>query len=162
MAGRRKYTSKYASQVSGNGVSRQATHFTKRYGEMEYSVHRHEPKVLARGKYRGYPFVILNLGTHPTAYVCLPKDHPYFGKKYDDMEDLDVHGSVTFVGKEVFRSTIKDRWWIGWDYAHPSQGDYIPLLETIGPFQQAKKWTREEILDEIKDVISQLTTINQK
>lgn len=150
MAGR-----KYTSHKSGESVSRQATHFTKRYGEMDYTLHRTEIKPLARGKFEGYPFVILSLGTHPTAYVCLPEGHPYFGKELDATGeyDINVHGGFTYARNHVATSTIKDRWWLGWDYAH--LGDFIPHLPGYERDDE-KKWTRDEIIDEVKDVIRQL------
>lgn len=165
MAGR-----KYTSHKSGESVSRQATHFTKRLAEMDYTVHRQEIVALARGKFEGYPFVVLSLGTHPTAYVCLPKGHPYFGKDYDDM-DIDVHGGLTYANDTVATSTIKDRWWIGWDYAH--LGDFMgyysgPDYEPGGALHQykhlhesEKRWTRDEIIEEAKAVIAQLKALEE-
>lgn len=152
----------YTSHKTGKPVSRQATHFTKRLAEMDYTVHRQNVTVLARGKYEGYPFIVLSLGTHPTAYVCLPEGHPYFGKDYDDM-DIEVHGGFTYANSFVAKSTIKDRWWVGWDYAH--LGDFMGYYAKGGPlaeFSEAhghdkeKKWTRDEIVDEAKNVIRQL------
>lgn len=164
MAGRKEYT----SHKSGESVSRQATHFTKRLAEMDYTVHRQEIVALARGKYEGYPFIVLSLGTHPTAYVCLPKGHPYFGKDYD-FPDIDVHGGFTYANNEVAKSTIKDRWWLGWDYAHV--GDYMGYYSPGGPLDEFyekhghdkdKRWTRDEIVEHAKDVIRQLKAVENK
>ena len=75
-------------------------------------------------------------------------------------DTLDVHGGVTYSEKTVQSSTIKDRWWIGWDYAHYGSGDYYEPLEHIRTAdEQSHKWGREEILDEVKTVIKQLQKV---
>ena len=43
----------------------------------------------------------------------------------------------------------KDDYWIGWDYAH--LGDYCGWLNVFD--STGKKWTTEEILQEVKEVI---------
>lgn len=35
---------------------------------------------LDEGTYKGIDYLILSLGTHPTAYVRVPETHRYFGK----------------------------------------------------------------------------------
>jgi len=164
MTGRKNYI----SGKTGKSVSRQANYFTKRYAEMNYSLHRDKPVVLARGKYMGYPFIVVDLGTHPTAYVCLPKDHALYEVKWpnDAGGALNIHGGgFTFAEKTIRLSTIKDRWWVGWDYAHLSRGDYFEggfeegFLDSMGA---THKWTTDEIIEEVKDVIKQLTEFDKK
>lgn len=162
MTGRKNYT----SQATGKAVSRQANYFTKKLREMEYSTHLRKPVTLARGKYAGYPFIVINRGTHPTAYICLPDMHPLTGMttgKIALLDVLDVHGGVTYAEPSVSGSTIKDRWWIGWDYAHLSQGDYMDgidevLLTRLGA---GHKWTTDEILQHVKSAIAQLQKIDK-
>lgn len=43
---------------------------------------------------------------------------------------------------------------IGWDYSHA--GDYSSYYENDIYFQDEKKWTTEEIYEEVKSVIEQL------
>lgn len=62
--------------------------------QMEYSSER-KREILFEGKYRDYQFYILNLGTHPTAYVEIPKENKLYEKDYDEI-DIDVHGGLTY------------------------------------------------------------------
>lgn len=145
-------------------VSRQALNFTVRRAEMEYNEPTSHLKtdlkvvVLARGRTRGYPFVILNMvGNHPTAYIGVPTDHPLYGLRYDDLNNsgVVVHGGFTYASDEMPRSNVKDVWWLGWDYAHALAGDYTTAIDS------GKKWTREEILADVKDVAAQLDSVGK-
>jgi hypothetical protein len=53
----------------------------------------------------------------PCGYVGLPKEHPYFGKHYDDIENIEVHGGLTFSGywEEI---DDKELYWYGFDCGH--------------------------------------------
>ena len=64
-------------------------------------------------------------------YVGVHDDHPYFRRNYDELENIDVHGGLTFSdvcqagGKICHKSDDgKVTWWIGFDCAHG--GDYAP------------------------------------
>lgn len=51
-------------------------------------------------------------------YVGVGRSHPYYGKGYDDYDDIgdiDVHGGLTF--SESIKGE-KDRWFFGFDCAH--------------------------------------------
>lgn len=155
MVGRKKYI----SHLSGAETSRQAAYYTIRYKQMEYS-NRISVEVLARGKYKGYSFLILSLGTHPTAYVGLPMEHKYFGKDYNNINKEDtliVHGGFTYSKESVSMSNLKDKWWLGWDYAH--LGDYTGFSPTGLHGRGGKQWTREEVLEDVKEVIKQLDVV---
>lgn len=143
-------------------TTRQAQNFTTRRAEMEYL----SPKdfqfgkwiTLARGRFHGYPFVIVNNGgSYPTAYVGVDKNHPLWAEpKYEKYRSLGAHGGITYKEFIAPKSAIKDRWWIGWDYGH--SGDYMAHLpESLT--KGARKWTREEILTHVKDVIRQLEAL---
>lgn len=67
---------------------------------------------------------------HLCGYVGISKEHPWYGKDYDNM-DIDIHGGVTFTGScmsEKNKNTSichivetgepDDVWWIGFDCAH--------------------------------------------
>lgn len=56
-------------------------------------------------------------------YVGIPPGHPWYGKGYSDLPDVDVHGGVTYA--EVGQGEIclgpgesDDLWWIGFDCLH--------------------------------------------
>lgn len=131
--------------------------------EMIYSI---EPikEVLYKGEKDGYIFVIMSYGTHPCAYVGIPKNHGYYGLKYDDI-NISCHWGLTFAEPYckfmpwIENAREKELWWIGWDYGHCD--DYMPYLEFFNFFgaDELKKWTTKEIIDECYDVIEQLKEI---
>ena len=127
-------------------------------------VYQSERKIelLHREKYKDYNFYILNLGTHPTAYIEIPKGHLLYGKDYNEIYemncDIDVNGGLTYSDKELMGIESKN-WFIGWDYAHA--GDYMGFYEdfnkwgrnTLNSFNFARKWTTEQIIEDCKNAI---------
>lgn len=119
--------------------------------EMIYS-NKHITEVLLEGEYLGYKWVIISYGTHPCAYVKLPKN----SKLISLGEEIPVacHGGITFISSEGLSQlkTVEknEGFFIGWDYAHA--GDQIGLNQ----FEWDKKWTVNEIQEEIRDVVIQL------
>ena len=133
--------------------------------EMIYSMDVEKRIWLDHGEYKGYEYVIMNLGTHPTAYVGLLPTSFYFA--YNGEKDLYIqaaHGGITysqdFIIDEDKKKYMNGKWWIGWDYAH--LGDYMPWYDY--DFYQ-KKWTTEEVLEDVKAVIDEIIemelTINE-
>ena len=114
---------------------------------------REKREILYEGRYRNFHFVIVSYGSHPCAYVKIPKGHPCYGMDYDDI-DVDVHGGLTFGDDldHVLAHRGLNTFWIGWDYAHCGdcyQTRYIP--DDTG-----RKWTTKEIYEDVKSVIRQL------
>ena len=132
---------------------------------IEYKQMIYQPEkifeVLCQGKYEDYQFYIMNLGTHPTAYIEVPITNKLFGKTYDEIYemgvDIDVHGGLTYSRNHLFGGE-KYKWFIGWDYAHA--GDYAgysekyPSLSRLSIYD--KKWTTEEIFDDVVKAIHQI------
>ena len=114
-------------------------------------------EVLAAGEYLGFTYYILSLGTHPTAYIKIPEGHKYYKKSCDDI-DLNVHGGLTFASDELYLDNIINinGWFIGWDYAH--FGDYLgyEMMYSHSFVSEDKKWTTEEILEEVKKACEEL------
>ena len=129
------------------------------YKQMIYSVNRIKPEILCEGKYKDYQFYILNLGTHPTAYVEIPRESKLFGKGYNEIYDMgidiDVHGGLTYADSYL-RNIKYDTWFIGWDYAHCT--DYCGYDARFGEElnRHSKKWTTEEIFEDVANAIEQL------
>ena len=127
--------------------------------EMIYT-DKNKRELLYNNIFLGFHYYILNLGTHPTAYVEIPKSHKYFEKGYNDI-DIDCHGGLTY-SKESLKISdnviLDNSWFIGWDYAHA--GDYygydIKWKGTDLDSEDNKKWTLFEIIEECKEVIKQL------
>lgn len=128
--------------------------------EMKYSSKR-IIEILDKGNFKGFNYYIMNLGTHPTAYIEIPKEHKLFNKTdYEvyDYIDLEVHFGLTYSRNYLYINEKQklDGWFIGWDYAHCD--DYTGY-EEIMPDElktNGKKWTTEEILEEVKRAINQL------
>lgn len=117
-------------------------------------------QILDEGTYNNYHYMIVSYGTHPCAYVELPKDHKWYGKHYDYIP-IKCHGSLTYSSDSgvVFpddHPNHRDGFWIGWDYSH--YDDYYPFNTIFDDlrFISGKKWTTEEILEEVHNVIDQL------
>ena len=74
-------------------------------------------------------------GGNLCGYVCVPKDHEYFGKEYSQI-DIEVHGGLTF------GEIAADEFWIGFDCAHSH--DIIPSIEKF------REEHRDDFFEEIK------------
>lgn len=67
-------------------------------------------------------------------YVGVPKDHPFYGKDYDDVEPYpDVHGGLTYADRcnehlcHIPQEGMpSDVWWLGFDTAHFMDMDIVP------------------------------------
>lgn len=112
-------------------------------------------EILDEGNINGFDYKIINYGPHPCAYVSLPSNHKYYNEDYDNI-DINCHGGLTFGRITTFKPDKDIKFWIGWDYAH--LGDYSGLdIRYPSDFRVGgKKWTTEEILEEVKNVICQL------
>ncbi len=129
--------------------------------EFSYKEYR-EIKLLTSGRYNNYNYYILNLGTHPTAYVEIPFYHKYYKKDYKEI-DIEVHGGLTYSRDYLYISKnqkIEKSWFIGWDYAHCD--DFVGYsLRFPKELQNGKKWTVEEIEKEVYNVCKQLKKIEK-
>ncbi len=113
-------------------------------------------EVLVKESFDGYDYLIVSYGTHPCAYVKIPKSHPLYGKNYTEM-DIACHGGPTFSGNLEIDSTDPDNFYVGWDYAHA--GDYSGYNENG---QQDKKYTVADILEDVDYVIYQLKMLEKR
>jgi len=120
-------------------------------------------EILLHENYKGYTFYILNLQTHPTAYIVLNSTSKYFRRPHDECAQIQCHGGITYSkdsllwdGKIVPSSP--DTWVIGWDYAHSGdqygEEQHQNGIRSYSP--EYKKWTTSEIREEVLDVIEQL------
>jgi hypothetical protein len=105
---------------------------------------------LVKSTYKGYKYLITSLGTHPCAYVKMPRKHKCYKGSYYDLP-ISVHGGVTYSSTHPeFRERV-----VGWDYAH--SGDFVANMPVFG----GHKWTVAEILEDVKSVINQLIALNK-
>ena len=136
--------------------------------EMKYKKERIR-EVLYYDTYKGYNFYVLNLGTHPTAYVEIPKGHELYEKDYGEI-NINVHGGLTYSdhflwGDNGLLGVEKNSWFIGWDYAHYNDYDgYFgerenDLQNLMGDL---KKWSTDEIIYDCIDVINQIIELESR
>ena len=91
----------------------------------------------------GYPCLIVrNPVGALCGYVGVTKDHPAYGKGYEDV-DAGAHGGLTFAGKcrpggedhaichVVEAGEDDDVWWLGFDCAHSN--DFTPYTASVSP-----------------------------
>lgn len=140
--------------------------------EMVYGNLGRKIELIERSKYQGYDYVILNIhGSHPCCYVKLPFEHKLAKIALDDYDELDIrcHGGITYAENYLRLSGhINEEgtdWvdcsrdftgvWIGWDYAHCDDYRYDPFFNRE-PMAWEHKWTYDELLKDVKDVIDQI------
>lgn len=126
---------------------------------MFYQANRKEPPdILASGKYKGFDYYILDLGTHPCAYIDV--SHTKLnGVDYDDI-DLQCHCGLTYSNARL-KGVDKVGWYIGWDYAHYC--DFVGYTLMYPTWQSnGKMWTTEEIVAECQQVITRLKNMLYK
>ncbi len=125
---------------------------------MEYTRER-TLEALYQDNYKGFNYFIISYGTHPCAYVELPKDHPLYGISYIDIEDMyniNVHGGLTYSTDSFL--LLDNTWIIGWDYSHCY--DYSTYSRDCSFLKhELKMWTTEEMIDDCISVIDQLIEI---
>ena len=126
--------------------------------QMEYGKER-RTELLCKDKYKNYNYYVLNLGTHPTAYIEISKEDKLYGKSYDEIYrmgcDIDVNGGLTYSDNELI-GIKSENWFIGCDYAHCNDycGYEEDMPENIRTY--GKKWATEEIIEELKNAIDQI------
>lgn len=134
-----------------------------RCADMEYSSHvfaGQGKKLLCEGTYQGYEYKIVSYGTHPCAYIaCEGKIKDL--KSYDDFL-VPVHGGATYLGTLGYATKT----YVGWDYAHG--GDYLGTdaiyknEEMKKYVASKKKWTTEEILEQVYSAIDEIVNADIK
>lgn len=115
--------------------------------------------IVRKGTYKKIDYYILNGYVCPCAYIVLPKYTQQLKSKVLPLQlNLMVNGGITYhenhlklrnkTGKT--RSLVTDENVYGWDYGHYT--DYIPRMPLL--YSNAKKWTLDEIRQEIKRAIN--------
>lgn len=118
-------------------------------------------EILDEGTYNNYHYVIISYGTHPCAYVEIPKEHPYYKKDFSDL-DIIVHGGLSF-GDNLTHANIgnSDNYFLGWDYNNYDDYNGYYSLPFYKEFAAGKKkYTTEEIFEDVKLVIDQLDNLS--
>lgn len=124
--------------------------------EMIYTENRHAPEILDESEYRGVKYVVLSLGTHPTAYVeNIIKVDDYADER---LHGIYIHGGFTYLGADYWNvNKTHDTEYLGWDYAHA--GDYVGWHAHCTYWAEDVQWVTEAIVVECKRVIDQLLNL---
>lgn len=144
--------------------------------EMIYRDRYKIPQLLELNEYKGYTYIILSQGTHPTAYVRVDKDSIFYGRgdwndslKNNPVDDIPCHWGVTYAndhlhwthaGYDCNYEKNNGYWFIGWDYAHCDDYTYSPI--NIMGIDTGEKWTTEKIVNECHKVIDAMIDIEAK
>lgn len=116
------------------------------YGHLEGAV------TLDHEMYSGYEYLVVNFGSHPAAYVRIPKEHPYYEKEFWNMK-IKPHSDLSFGG--TLEKYNLEGFWIGWEYN--LFGDFVAgrTREYITEGWH-KQYVTSEIIEKIHDVIDLL------
>ena len=99
-------------------------------------------------------------------YVGVPPSHPWHGKDYNDLEDVIVHGGVTFTGDcgegppaqtichVPEEGTPEDLWWIGFDCAHLF--DFCPF------YARMERDVGDPFVHDVKDIYRTLDYVRSE
>ncbi len=122
--------------------------------EMVYKP-RKELEILAEGEYEKFKYVIISQGLYPMAYI---ENKFEFNTLTFAQDYASPHGSFTYLGKAYWNDNDKSNY-LGWYYGHKYDfNGYDLVFEADKQNKTAKKWTTQEIIDEIKIVINEMIT----
>lgn len=110
------------------------------------------------------PFSMLKAG-YANGYVAVPPEHPLHGVNYNDVDNIEVHGGLTFSNS---MKEIKDDGWhddtecIGFDSFDDIPKDYWVFgFDTAHAYDNPTVWNRETCIEETKYLKEQLENIKE-
>lgn len=120
-------------------------------------------KCVKKGTYKGIKFYILSYWTHPCAYVLIDKKSKLYEINYHYINDIIndcVNWWFTYSEYWLWKYVDKEYWVLWWDYAH--SWDYFWWYNPLVGWEiHWKKWTVEEILEQIHDCIDKIQEFNE-
>lgn len=132
--------------------------------EMIYDPAIKDVILLDNGIYKNFEYYIVNRGgEYPLAYIKVPDDLKISCEDYFEIDLDSPHEDLTFGCEndippmlEEIDGVTKGNY-LGWDYAHCDDwlGYYNP-----DSFMPGKKWTTEEILEQVKNTIEEMKNKN--
>lgn len=90
------------------------------------------------------------------AYIGVPKEHPFYGKEYDNLS-INCHGGLTF-SSEAHDKWPEGFWWFGWDYAHYKDAAFYDLKYGGLSTSEDVPWEPSWVKNEFPEVIAQFKT----
>jgi hypothetical protein len=93
----------------------------------------------------------------PCGYVGLPQSHPYHGKHYNDIDDIEVHGGLTF---SAYWEDLGDGlWYLGFDCGHAFDIDDLPTTLPKHPWAFRSNKSDNFVEEQTKRLAEQLEKI---
>jgi hypothetical protein len=110
-------------------------------------------------------FILRNAIGNWCGYVGVPSTHSAYGKYYDEVDVVDVHGGLTYADKcsppicHIPNPGMPhDVWWLGFDTSH--SGDLVPSMSLSGYMGSYGTYkTQDYTLNETKGLAEQLSRI---
>lgn len=118
-----------------------------------------EAEILAEGDYNGRHYYILWCETHPTAYVEFRYE---FSGGSDEYYNTPCHDGITYCDLAHWNKDDQ-REYIGWSYGNccDYKSYFVEYPKLMHNEIKYKKWTIEEIFEEVKKVIDYLNKIKK-
>ena len=66
-------------------------------------------------------------------YVGVPKEHQHYGKDYHELEEIEVHGGLTYSGNNGSYPIESDLYWFGFDCVHLYDGQDLSKARELFP-----------------------------
>lgn len=103
---------------------------------------RETPTLLVEeGRILSHPYVIINNGI---GFLCgcikVYEDHPWYESNIDQLQHLQVHGGITYSGKDA----DDEGWWVGFDCCHALDAPLptLGITNVSQHFNQAYRYIR--------------------
>lgn len=109
-------------------------------------------KDLSHKAYSLFPDLISD-GGWGNGYVVLDKDHPWYGKHYNNIP-VDIHGGLTY--SEYIDEKDLDHF----NLENEDIGKYIIGFDTFHTGDTEEKWTKEAVQEEANRLLRQCQTNN--
>lgn len=108
-------------------------------------------KIVKKWNHMGLKCVVKRhgeFGGYFCGYVIVPKKHPAYGKTCYELDEIDVHGGLTYAVDGT----------LGFDCAHGN--DYLACMPKEYN-QKAHKWTLDEVVQETEKLAFQLAKMQE-
>jgi len=140
-----------AMKKSGQVMAMRAKEMRRHYmeDEQEWPPRKNTVK---EWKAHGLDCAVAKGHTALCGYVRVPSGHPDENHHYDDVEDVSVHGGITFTCRAMGGGR-----WFGFDTAHfDDWWGYYDKEKNYGTEHPGKIWTIEDVVQETEKFAEQL------
>ena len=93
-------------------------------------------------------------------YVGVLQSHPYYGKDRRDIDDIEVHGGLTYSG--YWDDLDHTLWWLGFDCGHAWDLYDLPTTTSEPPYAFKSNKSQEFVEEETRNLAEQLARVKIK